>query len=181
MSAPSSTPSSAPGSTPSSTRDVGAAPAPRLLSARGRAWRVALAGLLAVGYLAGSFVGDDPWWPLGPWRMYSTSSAPGGSVSVFALQITTADDPVWRDTPIGLRNVGLNRAELEGRSELVLSDPAVLGTLAEAHARLEPDDEPWTGVRLLRRSTVLEDRSPTGEVRVEPLAQWTAGAGGQLL
>lgn len=142
------------------------------LGATGRAWRVALVGVLSAGYLAGSLVGDDHWWPLGPWRMYSTSSAPDGVVSVFALQVTTAAEPAWRDTSLSLGNVGLNRAELEGRSALLAGDPEVLATIAAAHARLHPDDAAWTGVRVLRRSTVLAQRRPTGETSEEVVAQW---------
>ncbi|SDQ48522.1 hypothetical protein [Quadrisphaera sp. DSM 44207] len=165
--------------------------APVRLTRAGRARRLVVLAVLGAGCLAGSLVGDDHWWPLGPWRMYSTSSAPTGEVRVFALQATTAPAPAaaasaggdvaWRDTSLGLANAGLNRAELEGRAELVTSDPAVLGTLAQAHARLHPDDAPWTGVRLLRRATVLQDRRPTGEVREEVLAEWTADGGGRLV
>ncbi|HSK55608.1 MAG TPA: hypothetical protein VK908_10145 [Jiangellales bacterium] len=151
------------------------------LGRRARAWRLALAACLAVGYLAGTLVGDDHWWPLAPWRMYSTSTAPTGAVSVPVLQVQGMEDETWRDTPLRPRNIGLSRAELEGRQDVVLRDPAVLATIAATHARLDPDDPPWTGVRLVRRSTVIEDRSPTGAVRERVLAEWTVPGGGRLV
>ena len=151
-----------------------------VLGRRARAWRIALAACLAVGYLAGTLVGNDHWWPLAPWRMYSTSTAPTGAVSVPVLQIRVADDATWRDTALTPASIGLTRAELEGRQDLVLRDPTLLGSIAATHARLRPD-EPWTGVRLVRRSTVIEDRSPTGETGERVLAEWTVLGGGRVM
>lgn len=168
---------------PSTTADADSAlraDVPRL-GRRGRAWRATLAALLVVGYLAGSLVGDDHWWPMGPWRMFSTSTSPDASVTVSAIQVQVAGDPTWVNTGLNPPNVGLNRAEVEGRQFQIEDDPAMLGTLAEAHARLHPADEPWTGVRLVRRSTVLEDRSPTGETRERVVAEWTVADGGRLV
>jgi hypothetical protein len=152
-----------------------------VLGRRARAWRLALAACLAVGYLAGTLVGGDHWWPLAPWRMYSTSTAPTGAVSVPVLQVRVPGDATWRDTALTPASIGLTRAELEGRQDLVLRDPTLLGSIATTHARLRPDDEPWTGVRLVRRSTVIEDRSPTGEMRERVLAEWTVLGGGQVM
>jgi len=151
------------------------------LGRRGRAWRAGLVVLLTVGYVSGSLVGDDHWWPLGPWRMFSTSTSPNASVTVSALQVQVAGDPAWRDTSLSPPNVGLNRAEVEGRQDQILADPAMLATLADAHARLSPDDDPWTGVRLVRRSTVLADRAPTGETRERVVAEWTVDGGGVVV
>ena len=64
---------------------------------------------------------------------------------------------------------------------MVLRNPTLLGAIATTHARLRPDGEPWTGVRLVRRSTVIEDRSPTGETRERVLAEWTVLGGGRLV
>jgi hypothetical protein len=173
MSSRTSTPSTA-----STGPAAGSAAGVLRLGVPGRAWRAALVVLLTVGYLAGSLVGDDHWWPLAPWRMFSTSTSPDAAVTVSALQVRTAAEPVWRDTGLTPANVGLNRAEVEGRHNQILADPAMLETLAEAHARLRPADAPWTGVRLVRRSTVLADRAPTGETRERVVAEWTVDGGG---
>jgi hypothetical protein len=152
-----------------------------VLGRRGRAWRLALAACLTVGYLAGTLVGNDHWWPLAPWRMYSTSTATTGAVSVPVLQVQVSGDETWRDTALTPASIGLTRAELEGRQDVVLGDPAVLGSIAATHARLRPDEDLWTGVRLVRRSTVIEDRSPTGEKRERVLAEWTLVGGGRVV
>ena len=167
--------------TPATQGARSGARAPERLGGAGRAWRLGVAGLLVVGYLGGSLVGDDHWWPLGPWRMFSTSSAPDGAVTVSAVQAQVGGDPTWVDVPLSPQNVGLNRAEVEGRQEQVVADPAMLATLADAHARLHPGDPPWTGVRLVRRSTVIENRSPTGQTRERVVAEWTATGGGRLV
>lgn len=151
------------------------------LGRAGRLWRAALLAALAVGYLAGTLVGDDHWWPLGPWRMFSTSTAPTGAVTVSALQVTTGDREGWQDVPLNPWRVGLNRAEVEGRYPQIVADPAMLRTLAEANARLRPDGEPWTGVRLVRRSTLLRDREPTGQTRERVVAEWTADGGARVV
>lgn len=152
------------------------------LSGAGRAWRAGVAGVLAVGFLAGSLVGDDHWWPFAPFRMFSTSSSPSGAVRVFVLEVTSPSQPAWREVPIDLDVVGLNRAELEGRSALVLEDPEVLATLADAHATLKPDEERWDGVRLVRRSTPLVGGVPDRDATTDtPLAVWTTADGAQVL
>lgn len=151
-----------------------AAPTPVPLSAASRAWRLAVLVVLTATFLAGSLVGQDSWWPFSPWRMFSTSQAPTGSVIAMALQVQTAAQPTWRPTAITPWSVGLNRAEVEGRSTQIAGDPAMLGTLAASHARLRPNDARWTGVRLVREETVVVDRRPTGELRVTEVARWTA-------
>ena len=151
------------------------------LTPAARTWRVALLGALAVAYLAGSVVGDDHWWPFGPWRMFSTSTAPTGAVTVSAIQVLTADRDDWQDVALHPWRVGLNRAEVEGRHDQIVANPEILRTLAEANARLRRDDQRWTGVRLVRRSTVLENRAPTGETRERVVAEWTLDGGARLV
>ena len=149
--------------------------APHLRLARlGRTWRLLLVCVVTVLVLFGTLVGNDPWWPFGPWRMYSTSTKPGTAVVVMSIEIRTAADPAWRPAPLTPWEVGLNRAEVEGRIPQIVGNPARLGTLAASHDRLRPQDPAWTGVRLVRRDTVLAGRSPTGEVRSQVLAEWSA-------
>ena len=140
-------------------------------------WRALLTVVLAGLFLAGTLVGDDPWWPFGPWRMFSTATRPGGAVVAMSIQARTAEDPRWRPAPLDQTTVGLTRAEVEGRIPQIPTDPARLGTLAASHRRLRPQDPAWTGVRLVRRAAVLDGRSPTGEIRETVLAEWTSGAG----
>jgi hypothetical protein len=140
----------------------------------GRAWRALLLAVLAAGFVTGSVVGQDPWWPFSPWRMFSTSTPPSGAVVAMAVEVRTAADPQWRPAELTPSSVGLNRAEVEGRVPQIQSQPERLGTLAGSHARLRPDSAPWTAVRLVRREAILVDRRPTGEVRSTVLATWEA-------
>ena len=46
--------------------------------------------------------------------------------------------------------------------------------IAASHHELRPDAPAWTALRVVRRLIVVVDRKPTGEVRTEVLAQWSA-------
>jgi hypothetical protein len=142
------------------------------LPRRARAWRVVL--LLVVGALfaAGTAIGDDHWWPFGPWRMFSTSTPPSGAVVALSLEVQTGPNAAWTPAGLSLSSVGLNRAEVEGRIPEMTAHPEILATLARTHARLRPSDRPWTGVRVVRNETLLKDGAPTGERRSRVLAEW---------
>jgi hypothetical protein len=143
------------------------------LGAAAKAWRVVVVLALTVVFCAGSLVGDDHWWPFSPWRMFSTSQAPTGSVWSTGIEVQTADAPgEWVRARLTPENVGLNRAEIEGRIPQIEADPSQLGTLAASHAELRPGSPAWTALRVVRRQIVVVDRQPTGEVRTDVLAQW---------
>lgn len=137
-----------------------------------RAARLVLLLVLAVLFAAGTAVGNDHWWPFGPWRMFSTSTPPSGSVIAMRIEIQAGDDPGWRTAPLEVTSVGLNRAEVEGRVPQITADPGMLGTLARSHSRLRPDEPPWRAVRLVRDETLLAEGAPTGERRSTTLASW---------
>ncbi len=151
-----------------------AAPAVDVLGAGSRAWRVVVLAALTAVFVAGSVVGQDDWWPFSPWRMFSTSQAPTGAVVAMAIEVRTGTDPTWVVAPLTPESVGLNRAEVEGRSGRIAADPSLLATLAASHARLRPSAPAWTAVRLMRRETVVVDRRPTGEMRTTEVARWAA-------
>ena len=155
------------------TEGDGAAPVLTLPRA-GKSWRLLLVAALTALVVAGTLSGNDPWWPFGPWRMFATSTRPSTAVVVMAIEVRTADDSSWRPAPLTPNQVGLNRAEVEGRIPQIEAQPARLGTLAASHARLHPHAPAWTGVRLVRRDSVLHGRTPTGEVRSQVLAEWSA-------
>jgi hypothetical protein len=131
---------------------------------------LAVAGL----FLAGTAVGQDDWWPFGPWRMYATSTAPSGSIYSTRIDVRTVADPAWTPAPLNPDVVGLNRAEVEGRIPQLTADPAMLGTLARSHARLRAHEAAWTGVRVVRSQIVLSHGRQTGQVIDTTLAQWVA-------
>ena len=140
-----------------------------------KVWRAAVVLVLTGLFCAGSLVGDDHWWPFSPWRMFSTSQAPTGTVWSTGIEVQTADAPgKWVPAPLTPGNTGLNRAEIEGRVPQIQADPSRLGTLARSHSELRPASAAWTALRVVRRQVVVVDSKPTGEVRAEVLAQWTA-------
>ncbi|WP_285598623.1 hypothetical protein [Kineosporia sp. NBRC 101731] len=127
-------------------------------------------------FLAGTFHGSDLWWPFGPWRMYATSTAPSGPVGSTLIQVKEAGDDQWRPASLNPDTVGLNRAEIEGRMPLIQSDPSMLGTLLDSHARLLPDAPRWQAIRVVRSDILLENGVRTGEVRESTLAVWPESA-----
>jgi hypothetical protein len=139
-----------------------------------RGWRVLLL-LVVVGlFLAGTAVGQDTWWPFGPWRMFSTSTPPSSSVTSLRIEIKQGDGVDWRPAALSPSSVGLNRAEVEGRIPEMTARPAMLATLAHTHSRLRPKEPPWRAVRVVRTQVLLSDGKPTGEITETQLVEWTA-------
>lgn len=138
--------------------------------------RKALLTLLLLGltglFLAGTVVGQDDWWPFGPWRMFATSTAPSGAIYSLSIEVREGDDASWVPASLTPTAVGLNRAEVEGRIPQMTRDPAMLGTLARSHAELRPHEAAWSAVRVVRTQVLLEGGTPTGEVRRSTLAAW---------
>jgi hypothetical protein len=142
------------------------------LSGPAKSWRVLLLATLTVLFVAGSIKGNDTAWPFGPWRMFATSQASTGAVWAFEIQAETTDGQ-WFNAPLSPSNVGLNRAEIEGRIPQITANPAMLGTLAVSHSRLRPHQPAWIGVRVIRNDTVIVNRVPTGAVDTIVIATWT--------
>ena len=137
-----------------------------------RGWRVGFLLVTASLFLAGTAVGTDNWWPFGPWRMYSTSTPPSGSVYSLAIQVREGNDPIWRNANLNPTSIGLTRAEVEGRVPQMTADPDILGTLARSHSRLRPRQAPWVAVRVVRNEALLSGGAPTGQVRSTTVVSW---------
>jgi hypothetical protein len=142
------------------------------LPAAGMAARVAATVIGLVLVTAGTVWGQDDHFPFGPFRMYSTSNAPNGPVNVVRIESYTESEG-WERASLTPDSVGMNPAEVEGQLPRFVDEPDLLGKLATTHARLEPDDEPWTAMRLVRRQYVLVDRKPT-DIRESVIAEWRA-------
>ena len=133
---------------------------------------MAVTALLVLLVLAGTFVGQDDDFPFGPFRMYATRDDPDGEVRSARVE---AVDRAGRVRTVDERSTGLKRAEVEGQTPRFLAESETLGLLAEAHARLRPDESPLVEVRVVERSHVLRDSRPTGEQSERVVARWTAG------
>lgn len=148
-----------------------AAARPMRLSPSRRVVRAVCTVGVATVLTAGTFVGDDHWYPVGPFRMFSTATKPDGFVNAVSLEVRTAGSD-WQRTALAPENVGVNRAEVEGRTPELTTDPSLLGDLAAAHARLHPGDEPWTAVRAVKNRTEILGGRPTDRVTRTVVATW---------
>src|SRR5215207_7347050 len=124
------------------------------LSAAGVWIRVAATAIGLVLIIAGTAWGQDDHFPFGPFRMYSTSNSPDGPVTVLRIDSYTESDG-WRRASLTPASVGMNPAEVEGQLPRFVGRPELLGKLAATHARLQPQDDPWTAMRLIRRQYLL--------------------------
>jgi hypothetical protein len=140
-----------------------------VLTAAGRRTRVivtvATFGLLLAGTVAG---GDDAF-PFGPFRMYATRDAPDGVVVSTRVE---AVDARGRVVPVPDTATGMRRAEIEGQVGGFRQDPALLGALSRAHARLHPDEPAYVVVRVVEREYRLRNSRPTGDQTDRVVAQW---------
>jgi hypothetical protein len=144
-----------------------------VLSATGRRVRLLVAAVVFGVLLVGAFVGGDDLFPFGPFRMYATSSQASGEVAVVVLEARTADGE-WTQVSPAPETVGMNGAEFEGQLPRFVADPDLLSAVAASRAALYPDEDPWVGVRLVRRATEVVDKVPTGEVTETVVAEWSA-------
>ena len=143
------------------------------LSTAGKRSRLAVAAIIFGLLTVGAFVGSDDHFPLGPFRMYATSSQATGEVAVVALQMKTegSDWTLVRPSP---GTVGMNVAEFEGQLPRFMEDPDLLAAVAASRSAMHPEEPEWTDLRIVRQATVVVDKVPTGEVVETVLAEWSA-------
>ena len=138
------------------------------LSRRGRRTRLLATAVLFGALVAGSAWGDDVHFPFGPFRMYASTEALDGATSWYVL-VGVGPDGVRREIPTG--EVGLRRAELEGRVAALAAEPALLGGLVELYAD-RPPSEPLTSLEIVRRTQPMEGGVPQGEAVDEVVVAW---------
>jgi hypothetical protein len=142
-----------------------------VLTAAGRRLRTGSTALVAALVLAGTLLGSDDDFPFGPFRMYATRDDPDGLVRSTRVE---AIDTGGRLRIVDERTTGLRRAEVEGQVDRFRADPELLGSLAEAHAGLRPDEPRLVEVRVVERLYRLRDSRPTGTQTERVVAQWQA-------
>ena len=142
-----------------------------VLTDTGRAVRLAVTALVAVLLLAGTFVGQDDDFPFGPFRMYSTRDDPDGRVVSARVE---AVDAAGRVRSVDERSTGLRRAEVEGQVGRFRADPALLGALARAHRRLQPDEPAFVEVRVVEQAYALRDSRPASTPTERVVVRWRA-------
>lgn len=142
-----------------------------MLSVTGRRVRTAVTVVVALLVLAGTLVGQDDDFPFGPFRMYSTRDDPDGTVVSTRVE---ARDATGRLRTVDESSTGLKRAEVEGQVRRFVADPSLLGALARAQRRLQPDEPAFTELRVVELRYRLRDSRPTGEQVQTVVARWTA-------
>ncbi len=125
-------------------------------------------GLLGA-LLAGTVYGTDDHFPFGPFRMYSTTKDPDGTVNSTRMEGVTAtgDRSVVHGGAIGLR-----RAEIEGQLRRFRADPALLSEVAAAYRSRNPGADPLVRLEIIVRHYRLEDGKPSGEKTDKVVTTW---------
>jgi hypothetical protein len=160
------------GGSTSSTEVAGAgasAGASGRLSRAGRRWRTLATLVVGAVLLAGTAVGTDDWFPLGPFRMFTNRAAPTGDVRGVTIE---AVDATGRSRTIGGGDVGLRHAELEGQLWRFEASPDLLASIAAAYASVHPDAPPLVVVELRERRRRIEQRVLADEVEERTVARW---------
>ena len=150
-------------------RAGGSAGAPGRLSTGGRRRRALATFVVGAVLLAGTAVGTDDWFPLGPFRMFTNRAAPTGDVRGVTIE---AVDATGRSRTIGGGDVGLRHAELEGQLWRFEARPDLLASIAAAYASVHPDAPPLVVVELRERRRRIEQRVLADEVEERTVARW---------
>ena len=137
-----------------------------------RAWRLT-ATAAVLGVLAAAQVVDtNDWFPFGSLSQYATARDLNGAVKSISIEAVDASGETVR-VPLNQTGVGVGRAEIEGQLGRILADPALLQSLADAHAGLHPDEPAYRELTVVRSTRTLVDGRPSGEPTLETLATWT--------
>ena len=138
------------------------------LSRPGRSWR-ALATLAAViGVSAGSVIGQDEWWPLGPMSQYAFLVTNDGVINSPYMEARTVDGDLV-GVALSKAGLGLERSEIEGQLPRIVEQPELMQAIAVLRARRQPDQPRYAEIYLRNRQTLLgADR----QVRIIDLASW---------
>ncbi|HVF19140.1 MAG TPA: hypothetical protein VNA14_02745 [Mycobacteriales bacterium] len=140
------------------------------LSRAGRRARLAATAAVLAGLAYGTIWGTDDHFPFGPLTQYAFAADPNGTVADLYLEA---------DTTAGTRvrvllmhsGVGVGRAEIEGQLDTIRRDPSWLQGIADAQARLHPDEPRYTHVYVRIRHVQLRRGVAVGE-RMENVADW---------
>lgn len=135
-------------------------------------WRLAvlILGLLVLSY--GQVADTNDLFPFGSLSQYGTPRDPNGTVVAFHVEADT-DAGTRVRVPLNARGVGVGRAEVEGQVNRIRHDPALLQSLADAHAQLRPAQPRYTTVYLVRSERQLKDGRQVGHAKVTDDVVWS--------
>jgi len=128
-------------------------------ASRGRLVRNLLTALVFLGVITSSVWGSDDHFPFAPFRMYSTTTSPSGTVTMPHFEGVT-------DSGIKLKleteELGLRTAEVLGQMDRFRHHPALLGRLAQTHGASESASSRLVELSLVRGIHRLKDGRPRG-------------------
>lgn len=156
------------------------------LTRLGRGWRLGAVVLVFAGFAYGATIGSDDAFPFGPLSQYAGRvDATGGEVvSTYVWAELTrpwsysySPDgtayPVWTvDVPLRQREVGLGRADIEGRIGDIVKDPSMLQAIARARRALHPNEIPYKKLFVMQDTQRLEGGRAVGPKTTKVLATW---------
>jgi hypothetical protein len=139
------------------------------VSCRGRRARLVAVAVVFGLLLLGTIAGDDEHFPFGPFRMYASTESPDGTTAWYVLIGTTADGA---RAEVSFEEVGLRRAELEGRIDEFVHDPALLADVAATYTGRRPE---LAGLEVVRRTQPMRGGAPEGSPVDEVVVSWSTG------
>jgi hypothetical protein len=139
------------------------------VTAVGRRVRLLLTLAVAAVLVAGTFYGQDDWFPVGPFRMYATASRTTGSVTVPVLTGVAEDG---RTFEVRAGELGLRRAELEGRMPRLRSEPELLAELVSVYEERWPGAPRLVELRVDLHARRVVDRVVQDGEEVTTVARW---------
>lgn len=139
-----------------------------MLNRRARLVRLTLTFLVLVALLAGTAWGDDDHFPFGPFRMYSTTNELNGTVN--AIRFRAINEDGERSEPRS-QDFGMRPAEINGQVGRFRRDPSLLGRLADAYVRLNPERAALVEIELRYGLHHLRDGRPISYSE-ETVAVW---------
>ncbi|MEV0649669.1 hypothetical protein AB0I28_30875 [Phytomonospora sp. NPDC050363] len=139
------------------------------LTTRGRLVRVLIALVGMAALASGTLYGQDDWFPLAPFRMFSTTDDPNKPVDIARVD---AIDVTGARFELTERNSGVRRAEVEGQMAALKADPALVAAIAAAYEQHSPDAPELVRIEIIVEHHELKDGSATGVVVDEVVTAW---------
>jgi hypothetical protein len=143
------------------------------LTHRGRNIRIAVTAIVALLVLAGALVGQDSWFPFGPFRMYATADKLNSPIADTRFELVDATGVTVELTQY---NTGIRRAEIEGQIGRFEKDPALLSVVNAAYVARNPRAPAAVVVRIVIRWDYLKDGVETGQFKDQTVATWDPAA-----
>lgn len=119
--------------------------------------------------MVGSVYGEDDWFPLAPFRMFSTTDDPNLPVNIARVD---AVDATGARFSLDEGNSGVRRAEVEGQMASLMADPALVAALAQAYTDHNPGAPELVQVDVIVEHHMLSGGSVTGQIVDEVVATW---------